>query len=358
MPVKRSVILLIAGWIGVFVAASIAPQRAFSASDTLSAPEIFSSGRVLRVGPSRALKAPSEAAAIVKRGDTVLIDSGTYFDCAVWRVPDITLKGIGPGFADIRDISCDGKALWVFYNGSARVENIRFSGAKARWRNGAGIRWEGRGWLVVQRSEFVRNEMAILTHNKHVSSLFISDSRFDENGFCDTYCGHAVYAGLISKTVVLNSVFTDTRFGHHIKSRALETHVSGNRLSDGATGTASYAINLPNSGSGTIRNNWIQKGPLSDNIFCGICIGEEIVPAGQPRPRTGIQNPSSGILVEENTFVNDSRRKKTMFVWNRGPHAVTLRGNKIIGPGGRYFKGPRPETKKPVSKPAPDPAPH
>lgn len=352
MPVKTAVIFLVLGWAAVFLAASIVPQRAFSASVEIQVPEIHSSGRVLRVGPTRRLKTPSEAAATVKRGDTVFIDPGIYFDCAIWRVPHITLKGAGPGIVEIRDVSCDGKALWVFYDGPARVENVRFSGAKARWRNGAGIRWEGRGWLVVMKSAFVRNEMAILTHNKHVSSLFVSDSLFDHNGYCATYCGHAVYAGLISKTVVRNSVFRNTHFGHHIKSRALETQVIDNRLWDGPAGTSSYAINMPNSGSGVIRGNRIQKGPFSDNVFCAICIGEEIVPDGKPRRRTGIENPSKRILIEDNFFTNDSGRTETVFVWNRGPHGVTMRGNRISGPGGRYFKGPRPELKKTKTQPA------
>lgn len=353
MPRRAAFIILALGWCGVFLASSLVPQRAFSAQDEISPPIIHSSGRVIRVGPSRSIKAPSEAAEIVERGDTVLIDPGTYIDCAIWRVPDITLIGAGPGHAEIRDKSCDGKGLWVFYNGPARIENIRFSGAKARWRNGSGIRWEGRGWLMVRNSAFVRNEMAILTHNKRVSSLYVTASRFDENGFCETYCGHAIYAGLMAKTVVRNSVFRNTRFGHHIKSRALETHVIDNRLSDGAIGNASYAINLPNSGSGWIRGNRIQKGPLSDNVFCAICIGEEIVPEGKPRPVTGVQNASRGILVEENVFVNESGRTETMFVWNRGPHDVTLRGNKISGPGGHYFKGPRPELDQPSPKSTP-----
>jgi hypothetical protein len=346
MPIRNSVLLLAIGWIGVFVACAFVQNRALSAAEQITAPPIYSSGRVLYVGPTRDLKAPSEAAVIARRGDRVAIDPGTYFDCAIWRAPDISLVGVGPGYADIRGVSCDGKALWVFYDGPARVENVRFSGAKARWRNGAGIRWEGRGWLVVEKSSFVRNEMAILTHNKHVSSLYVADSTFDDNGFCDTYCGHAIYAGLIAKTVIWNSVFRNTRFGHHIKSRALESQIIGNRLSDGVAGTASYAINMPNSGSGIIRGNKIQKGPKSDNIFCAICIGEEIVAPGKPRPRTGVRNPSAGIVIEDNKFLNDSGRSETVFVWNRGGDPVTLRGNKLSGPGAEYFLGPRPELKK------------
>ena len=61
--------------------------------------------------------------------------------------------------AQIRDVSCEGKALWVFYNGPVKIRNVRFSGAKVAARNGAGIRWEGRGWLVVENARFDNNQM-------------------------------------------------------------------------------------------------------------------------------------------------------------------------------------------------------
>lgn len=339
----RSLILLAIGWIGLFAVCTIVPDRAFSAADPIEAPAVYSSGRVLQVGPSRRLKTPSEAAMVVQRGDTVRIDAGRYFDCAVWRTPDITLIGDGTGYAHIRDISCDGKALWVFYDGPVRIENIRFSGAKVARRNGAGIRWEGRGWLVVDRSKFDRNEMAILTHNNPVSSLSVSRSVFADNGYCATYCGHGIYAGLISTLIVRNSQFRKTHFGHHIKSRAQTSHIVGNRLSDGEAGTSSYAINLPNSGTATIRGNSIQKGPLSDNVYCAICIGEEISAPGAARKRNGVRNPSKGISIEGNSFQNDSGRQETVFVWNRGDDPVSLRRNMLKGPGAEYFLGPRPE---------------
>jgi hypothetical protein len=252
----------------------------------------------------------------------------------------------------ISGIFCEGKAFWVFYDCPARVENIRFSVAWVSRRNGAGIRWEGRGWLVVHRSKFDRNQMAILTHNRLVSSLAVPDSIFDENGFCETYCGHGIYAGLISSLIVRASVFRNTHFGQHIKSRARVTHIVGNRLSDGRTGTASYGINLPNSGTASIRRNTIQKGPLSDNVFCAICIGEEIAALGALSKRAGERNPSKGIVIEDNKFHNDSGRAETVFVWNRGPDAVSLRRNELSGLDTDYFLGLRPELEKLKSKPA------
>jgi hypothetical protein len=338
--------LIAFGWVGVLLACLFVPERAFSQTGETGAAAGRSAGRILHVGPTRNLKRPSDAAAIVRRGDTVLIDAGIYADCAVWRTPDIKLSGAPKGETRIRDVSCDGKALWVFYDGPVIVRNIRFSGARVVRRNGAGIRWEGRGRLTVLNSRFDGNQMGILTHNKRISSLYIMRSRFDGNGDCPEFCGHAVYAGAIASLTVQGSEFRNHRFGHHIKSRALVSNIVGNVISDDISGTSSYAINLPNSGTATIRGNAIQKGRLSDNLHCAICIGEEIAPHDMPgtAPRQGGKaNPSQGILIADNSFRNDSGAAETVFVWNRGPHEVTLQGNVLAGPGTAYFTGPKPE---------------
>src|SRR5204863_598500 len=50
---------------------------------TLSMPAV-ASARTLTVGLNSQLRSPSAAAAMVKNGDTVLIEPGEYSDCAVW----------------------------------------------------------------------------------------------------------------------------------------------------------------------------------------------------------------------------------------------------------------------------------
>lgn len=349
MFVPPQLFLIAFGWVGILVVCALVPERAFSGTGIADVKFAQSTGRVIRVGPTRKLKLPSDAAAIVQSGDTVRIDAGRYADCAIWRTPDITLLGDEGAETRIQDISCDGKALWVFYEGPATVQNIRFSGAQVVRRNGAGIRWEGRGRLTVRNAVFDGNQMGILTHNEHVSSLHISRSLFSGNGNCKMFCGHAIYAGLIAALTVQASEFRNHRFGHHIKSRALVSTIIDNEISDDTSGTSSYAINLPNSGTATIRGNRIQKGKLSDNLLCAICIGEEIVRPGAKvtatQKRGGVANPSKGIRITGNTFRNDSGSAETVFVWNRGPHKVILKDNVLTGPGTAYFIGPKPDKK-------------
>ena len=54
-------------------------------------------------------------------------------------------------------------------------------------------------------------------------------------------------------------------------------------------------------------------------------------------------NPSKGIRITGDMLGNDSGAAEIVFVWNRGPHPVTLRNNNLTGAGTAYFVGPKPE---------------
>jgi len=118
-------------------------------------------GRLILVGHDRALKLPLAAAKIAQPGDRVRIDAGTYRDCAVWRTSNITIEGVD-GYAHAKDISCHRKAIWVFYASPVEINNVQFSGAQVRHRNGAGIRY---GRLVLRNTWFHNNQMGIIAHD-------------------------------------------------------------------------------------------------------------------------------------------------------------------------------------------------
>jgi hypothetical protein len=312
-----------------FTTPAIAQTDGRKATPSKAAKKSIHTGRVLLVGPTRGLKKPSDAARIAKRGDLIKIDAGEYRDCAVWRTPNIRIRGVG-GYAHVKDVSCARKGIWVFYAAPVHISNVRFSGARVQHNNGAGIRWEGHGRLVLENSWFHNNQMGILTHNNNKSSVVVSNSKFATNGDCPKFCGHGIYAGRIGYLSVTGSNFRDHKYGHHIKSRAHNTLITGNRITDGPTGTASYSINIPDSGTAEIRDNTIQQGPKTDNSQAIIAIGEE----GRWH-NGGRFNPSRGIVIESNMFQNNTR-KKTNFIWNRGLDPVTLRDNRFSGPGKRY----------------------
>ncbi len=282
-------------------------------------------GVVYRVGPDRELRFPSQAARLVRDGDVVLIDAGVYQDCAVWRANRLILRGVN-GIAHVKDVSCEGKGIWVIYGHAVKVENMRFSGSRVANRNGAGIRFHG-GLLVVRNSYFYNNQMGILTHNKRRSSLVVERSTFQQNGDCSSFCGHGVYAGSISRLRIVGSTFRFHKFGHHIKSRAQLTEIIGNRILDGPIGTASFSIDIPNGGTALIRNNVLEKGARSNNGMAMISIGEE-----------GVKNPSRGSVIANNFFKN-GYRQKTRFVWNRSRQPLKMIGNRFTGKGVKLVGG-------------------
>ncbi len=278
------------------------------------------------MGLTRKFRLPSQAARIARNGDHIQIDAGEYRDCAVWRANNLILEGIGK-YAHVRDATCQEEGIWIVLGGHTTVINIEFSGAHVTANNGAGIKFRGGGVLIVRNSYFHDNENGIMGGNKPQARVLVSNSRFERNGKCEPDCAHGIYLGHIQTLKIVGSKFIGQMVGHHIKSRALNTVIIGNTIRDGPKGTASFAIDLPNGGTATIRSNFIQKGPRSENHMAIVSIGEE-----------GATNPSRGIIIEGNVFMNQNAQLK-QFIWNRSKQSVTLRANQFTGKGSRT-KGP------------------
>ncbi len=284
--------------------------------------------RQLTVGPKRTLKLPSEAAAVAGDGDVVLIDPGTYADCAVWKASHLRIEAAG-GEVKLAGRSCAGKGIFITQGSGITVRGITFADAHVDEHNGAGIRAEGDN-LTVERSRFIRNENGILAGGSPDSALRIVDSVFIGNGACIAACAHGVYAGgPIRLMEIERCVFLDTRVAHHIKSRARTTVVLDSRIEDGANGTSSYLIDVPDGGNLVIAGNSLQKGVHSSNREAAISLGEE-----------GLKNPTVVMTIRDNRFRNDMP-ETTAFVRNRTGVAAVVDGNRstgpvtgLVGPGG------------------------
>ncbi len=298
------------------VTASIAPPPALPSPGT----QPKASGRVLHVGPSRAIKTIHEAAAQAKDGDTIEIDAGNYTgDVAIWRANNLTIRGVGGGrphlIADGE--AAEGKAIFVTKGKNTRIENIEFSGAAVGDNNGAGIRAEGTN-LTVFNCYFHDNQEGILTSEDPNSDIIIDSSAFVHNG---TQSGqtHGIYIGHIHTLYVRGSVFQGTTIGHHIKTRADNDYILYNRILDFAEGTASYSIDMSNGGRGYIIGNIIEKGPKADN-YTMIAMAME-----------GPTLPEQELYVIGNTMVMD--RSSGVFVHSRSPALAIVADNIMTGPG-------------------------
>jgi hypothetical protein len=289
---------------------------------------------VLHVGPTETYKLPSQAAAAAHDGDTVLIDAGTYKgDVAVWKANNLTITGVDRGGAGARaKIDDTGvaianrKGIWVIDGNNTTVQNIEFVGAhdaKGLDRNWAGIRQEG-STLTVVNCYFHNNDDGMLVNAGTTSDIAVKNSEFASNGYGDGY-SHNLYIGQVRSFTLEFSFSHDAVVGHLVKSRAQTNYILYNRLTDGAGGTASYELDLPNGGLSYVIGNVIEQGPKGQNSTV-LSYAEE-----------GAANASQALYVVNNTFVNDLG--KGTFVSVRGtPTAVRLINNIFAG-GGTVLSG-------------------
>ena len=254
----------------------------------------------------------------IPSGSTVILPAGDYATCASWRADNITITADVAGLTRLRDVSCEGKGIFVVKGANTTISNLVFENATVPDQNGAGIRVEAPG-LIVRHSTFNNNENGILAAIGIGGVITIDSSRFDGNGKCNPSCAHGIYISDIDKLIVSRSVFLNTHQGHHIKSRALTTVVESSVIDDGATGDSSYLVDLPNGGNLRLRNNTIIKGTNAANHSTMVTIGEE-----------GATHPSQRILIDHNRFTNQLT-VPTLLVRNSTSKPIEFRYNTIRG---------------------------
>lgn len=276
----------------------------------------------------------SAAVAAANPNDRIQVAAGTYTnDFSTINVP-LTIEGVG-GLAVLQATIQipNGKGIFIT-NADLVVRNLEFRGAKVADENGAGIRAQS-GDLVIEDSIFRENENGILAASNADSSITIRNSSFVDNGFGDGFT-HAIYVNRIDTLIVSDSVFSGTKVGHDIKSRAGNTIITGNILDDGVSGTTSYAIDLPNGGAGVISGNTITQGANSENPAM-IAFGAE-----------GNLWADTSLLVTNNTFINH-RPFSSVGVYNHTTIPVVLQNNTfigvhtpLVGPGSNTSSAPEP----------------
>jgi hypothetical protein len=281
--------------------------------------------KIIQVGSTRAIKLPSQAAAIVKTGDIVEIDADSYVgDVAVWSEDNLTIRGVG-GRARLLAAgqAAESKAIWVIKGRNAIVENIEFAEATAPTGNGAGIRAEGINLRVV-KCFFHDNQEGILSALHTMQSVIdIEGSEFARNGGNGGQ-SHEIYMSNIRMLIVRGSYFHQGRIGHLIKSRAQRNLIIANRITDETGGSASYEIEFPNGGLNIVIGNLIEQSPSTQNSTM------------LANALEGPKNPIQALYVVNNTFVNDLGRGD--FIRVRSPVTAKVINNIFVG-GGNVFAG-------------------
>jgi hypothetical protein len=231
----------------------------------------MAASRVIQVGRDRAIARIAQAALVARSGDVIEVDAGEYAgDVATWPQSSLTIRAVG-GRARVTQTrnAAEGKAIWVVKGDNVLIENFEFSGARVPGSNGAGIRHEG-GKLTVRNCLFEGNEMGLLTWNNDTAELVVEQSEFRNNAVALPYVrggpiGHQIYVGTVAKFTLRDSYVHNGSMGHLVKSRARENRVFNNRITDEASGRASYELEFPNGGIAYVIGNIIQQSPLTEN---------------------------------------------------------------------------------------------
>lgn len=215
---------------------------------------------------------------------------------------------------------------------SLRVNGLTLMGANianSLGGNGAGIRDQNTGSpasLIVENSTFINNQEGILTGYDTGETITINNSQFKNNGNPDAnYFQHALYVNYAGSLTVSNSLFCGQLIGHNIKSRALITNVTNNRIFDGQAdaadgcraGSSSFGVDLPEGGMATISGNQITQGAASPNHKI-IAYGEE-----------GLSFSSNSLFLSDNIVVNTAPNATGLY----DPYCVsaTLKNNTFQG---------------------------
>jgi hypothetical protein len=261
----------------------------------------------LTIGAGQQYATIAAAVAAAKAGDTLAIEAGIYRnDFATINKP-ITLEGVG-GMAMLvaTEAPPNGKAI-LTTNTDVTIRNLGFSGAEVADGNGAGIRFQG-GDLVIENSLFEDNQMGLLSGAVAGGTITIRGSEFAHNGTGDGRT-HNLYVGEIASLTIEGSHFHDAVVGHQIKSRALETTITGSRIAEGEDGTGSYSIDLPVGGRAVISDNVIEQGAQSGNPAIIHFGGEGGPHAGSSLSVTGNQvvnalvSPSAALVLNQTGVV-------------------------------------------------------
>ena len=278
--------------------------------------------RTLHVGPIAEYPTPSAAAAAAHDGDTIEIAAGDYHgDAAVWSANRLKIVGGEPRphiFADGKDVQ--GKGIWVIRGDDVSVDHVEMSGARVADHNGAAIRLEGRNFTL--RNAYIHdNENGLLTGANPASEITVQHCEFARNGGGEGLT-HNVYVGAVARFTISDSYLHHAIGGHNLKSRALVTILSDNRLADEADGHASYEADFPNGGRVTLAFNILQKGPNAENATLVSYGAEGLAPGG-----------AHDLIAKGNTFISQRNGGTRFLFLAPGIQSVIVNGNVFAGNG-------------------------
>jgi hypothetical protein len=249
--------------------------------------------RTLSVGPHQPFLLPSAAAHAAQDGDTVLIEPGEYYDCAVWTQNHLVIAGARPGVV-ITDTTCQEKALFVVTGDDTTIRDLTLARARVPDRNGAGIREEGQG-LLLRRVQFVDNQVALLDGSAGAGEITISDCGFEGGGIGGERPTFGVLVDAVKLLRIEGSTFMHVN-GGQISTLAARTELSGNQIEAGTGEEPAVGI-LSASGHLVMEDNNLSIGLHSPRLNAAVLVtGQDSPELRRNRLRNGTGRPSTLLL--------------------------------------------------------------
>lgn len=246
---------------------------------------------VLRVGPEQPFRTIASAVAAARAFDEIEIQAGIYPDDTAVIDKPLALTGTG-GMPILQSIGfiANGRGI-LLTRADVRLRNLSFVGAVVLNGNGAGV-WHEAGNLVVERCTFRNCQNGLFIGYTPGSVVTVRYSSFIGNGAGDGHT-HGLYVGdEIDCLLAENNTFTGTIVGHHLKSRARRNLICHNTIGDGVSGTASYAVDVPNGGRALLLGNQMIRGPNAGHRVLVRYAAE------------GLAYPDNSFQVIGNSFIN------------------------------------------------------
>jgi hypothetical protein len=292
-----------------------------------------SSGKVIQVGPSRAIKTLSGAIPTAAAGDKIQLDPDTYTDTPpAWSVPLlIDLGGATFNAAGKTTMLARGMGLLcptadsIIQNGT--ITNVAMDQTQGQMTSA--IRPDaGCGYLKINNMTLTNNQCGV-GHGGFPSVITISDSNISGNGLKANAGAltHNLYVGSECRRLTLTNVISNgTNEGHAIKYRGPELIVNGGTFAS----ASGKPFDMPNGATVPfkITGATILKGASDPD--------HGILACGEENTENGLAGGTiSGGSIQancDNPAISGPGGTITV-------SGVTLRGNKIAASGGVVLVG-------------------
>jgi hypothetical protein len=308
-------------------------------------PEVLStvSGSVLTVGQGMEFATLGAALRDAVNGDTIAVQAGTYTNDFGTVNANVSIVAVGGMVNEVGTTPPpDGKGF-LTVSANLNIQGFTFTGAETsdEYGNVTSIRDQA-GNLNISYCDFhgLQDGLLVTPNNPGTGNVTIDHSTFENDGTGDGLT-HDIYVGAVASFTLTNSSVSDADVGHEVKSRAAITDISHNIIADGAQGTSSYEIDVPNAGNATISDNIIEKGANASNVFA-IHYGGE----------TQYGYADNSLTVTGNTIINDLPSSETGYAvanqayLNGASVSASLSNNQLYGfaPGDVIYGGAGTET--------------